>query len=78
MEERTRWRSQSQIGGEERRRKVAGLLMLLRPAKSLQNEVGSSGKLEHTGPAEQKRVTSVPYREQLACTPGPSVQSTRF
>ena len=44
-------------------------------------------KLEHTGPAEKERVTSVPQREQLASTPEPplpkgkgtesSVQSTR-
>ena len=44
-------------------------------------------KLEHTGPAEKERVTSVPQREQLASTPepplskgkgkDPSVQSTR-
>ena len=44
-------------------------------------------KLEHTGPAEKKRLASVPQREQLASTPDlllpkgkgtePSVQSTR-
>ena len=44
-------------------------------------------KLEHTGPAEKERVTSVPQREQLAITPEPplpkgkgeepSVQSTK-
>ena len=44
-------------------------------------------KLEHTGPAEEKRVASMPQREQLASTPDPSlpkgkgtepsVQSTR-
>ena len=47
----------------------------------------SAEKLKHTGPAEKKRVASVPQREQLACTPEapsrkkkgtePSVQSTR-
>ena len=47
----------------------------------------SAEKLEHTGPAEKERVASVPQREQLASTPGPtlpegkgtkpSVQSTR-
>ena len=26
-------------------------------------------KLKHTGPAENKRVASVPHREQLASTP---------
>ena len=46
----------------------------------------SAEKLEHTGPAEKKRVASVPQREQLARTPEPllpkgerikpSVQST--
>ena len=30
-------------------------------------------KLEHTGPAEKKRVASVPQREQLASTPEPSL-----
>ena len=47
----------------------------------------SAEKLEHTGPAEKKRVASVPQREQLASTPEPplpkgkgtepSVQSTK-
>ena len=47
----------------------------------------SAEKLEHTGPAEKERVTSVPQKEQLASTPEPplpkrkgtepSVQSTR-
>ena len=37
----------------------------------------SAEKLEHTGPAEIKRVASVPQRKQLARTPKPSVQSTR-
>ena len=31
----------------------------------------SAEKLEHTGPAEKKRVASVPQREQLARTPEP-------
>ena len=31
----------------------------------------SSEKLEHTGPAEKKRVDSVAEREQLANTPEP-------
>ena len=31
----------------------------------------SAEKLEHTGPAEKKRVASVPQREQLANTPKP-------
>ena len=29
----------------------------------------SAEKLEHTGPAEKKRVASMPHREQLANTP---------
>ena len=47
----------------------------------------SAEKLEHTGPAEKERVTSMPQREQMANTPElplpkakgtePSVQSTR-
>ena len=47
----------------------------------------SAEKLEHTVPAEEERVASVPQREQLASTPHlslpkgkvtePSVQSTR-
>ena len=45
----------------------------------------SAEKLEHTGPAENERMASVPQREQLANTPEPplpkgtepSVQSTR-
>ena len=60
--------------------------MLPRPTKSLQNGTGFSGKIEHTGPADKERVTSVPQKEQLASTPEPpltkgkgtepSVQST--
>ena len=87
MEEKTGWRGQneSQIGGEEK--KMADLLVLPRPAKSVQNGAGFSEKLEHTGPAEKERVASVPQREQLARTPEPplpkgegtepSVQSNR-
>ena len=47
----------------------------------------SAEKFEHTGPAEKKKVASVPKREQLASMPEPSllkgkgtessVQSTR-
>ena len=33
----------------------------------------SAEKLEHTGPAEKKRVASVPQKEQLASTPEPSL-----
>ena len=63
---------------------MADLLVLPRPAKSVQDGAGFSG----TGPAEKKRVASMPQREQLASTPEPSlpkgkgtepsVQSTRL
>ena len=69
---------------DRRRREVADMLLLPRPAKSLQV---SAKKLEHTGAAEKERVSSVPQRQQLASTPEPplpkgkgiepSVQSTR-
>ena len=52
----------------DRRREVAGLLVLPKPAKSLQN---CPEKLEHTGPAKKERVASVLQREQLAGTPEP-------
>ena len=41
---------------------MAGLLVLLRPAKNVQT---SAEKLEHSGPAEKERVASVPQREQF-------------
>ena len=66
---------------------MASLFVLPRPAKSVQNGAGFSGKLEDIGPAEKERVASVPQRKQLASTPQPplprgegtepSVQSTR-
>ena len=72
---------------DNRRREMTDLLVLPRPAKSVQNGAGFSGKIQHTGPAEKERVASVPQREQLARTPEPllskgkgtepSVQSTR-
>ena len=34
-------------------------------------------KLEHTGPAEKKRVASVPQREQLASMPEPSLPKAK-
>ena len=46
----------------EKKREVADLLVLPRPAKSLQNGAASTEKLEHTGPAEKERVASVPQR----------------
>ena len=39
-----------------------------RPCRMAQ---ASAEKLEHTGPAEKKRVASVPQRKQLANTPDP-------
>ena len=48
---------------------MADLLVLRRPAKSLQNGAGLSGKMEHTGLVENKRLALVPQREQLANTP---------
>ena len=66
---------------------MADLLVLPRPAKSVQNGQALAEKLKHTGPAETVRVASVPQRKQLASTPEPplpkregtelSVKSTR-
>ena len=42
---------------------MTDLLVLPRPAKSLQGGIDFNGKLEHTGPVEKKRVASVPKRE---------------
>ena len=66
---------------------MADLLVLPKPANSVQNGAGFREKLEHTGPAEKERVAPVPQRKQLASTPEPplpkgkgtesSVQSTR-
>ena len=44
MEERIGWQEQnkSQIGGEEKRREVEDLLVLPRPAKSMQDGAGFS------------------------------------
>ena len=39
----------------DRRREMADLMVLPRPAKSLQNGTGFSGKVEQTGPTEKKR-----------------------
>ena len=52
----------------ERRRETTDLLVLPRSAKSMQNDAGFSGKTLIIGPAEKKKVTSVPQREQLANT----------
>ena len=50
---------------------MADLLVLPRPAKSMQNGAGFSRELVHTGPAEKERVASVPQKEQLVGTPKP-------
>ena len=72
---------------DRRKRNVANLLALRRPAKSVQIAQTSTEKLEHTGPVEKERAATVPQREQLESMPGPplpkrkgtepSVQSTR-
>ena len=45
---------------------MADLLVLSRPAKSVQNGAGFREKLEHTGHAEKKRVASV-SRQSRPC-----------
>ena len=86
MEERTGWRghSKSQIGGEEKWRTCWHCQDQQRACRMVQ---ASAKKLEHTGPAENKRVALVRQREQLASTQEPylpkgnrielSVRSTR-
>ena len=49
---------------ERRRKEAADLLVLPRPAKSMQNGQASAEKLEHTGPVEKERVALVPQKEQ--------------
>ena len=61
MEERTE--------RESNRKKVADLLVLPRPAKTCKMAQALAEKLEHTGPAEKKRVALAPQREQLASMP---------
>ena len=48
---------------------MADLLVLPRPAKSVQNGQALAEKLKHTGPAETVRVASVPQRKQLLRSP---------
>ena len=48
---------------------MADLLVLPRPAKSLQNGAGFRGKLQQTGPDEKEIVALVPQSEHLATTP---------
>ena len=86
MEERTGWRGQneSQKIGEEKCQTCWCCRDQQRACRMAQT---SAKKLEHTGPAEKRRVASAPQREQLARMPEPplpkekgtepSVQSTR-
>ena len=72
---------------DNRKREVAGLLVLRDQQRACRMAQASAEKLEHTGPAEKERVASVLQREQLASTPKPplpkgketepSVESTR-
>ena len=66
---------------DRRKTEMADLLVLQRPARACGMAQASAEKLEHTGPAEKEKVTSVPQREQLTLPTGkgtkPSVQSTR-
>ena len=70
MEESTGWQgqSESQIGGEEKWQTCwcRDQQRACRMAQAL------AEILEHTGPAEKKRVASMPQREQLASMPDPS------
>ena len=67
MEERTEWRGQneSQIEGKEKWQTCWCCRDQQRTCRMAQ---ASAEKLEHTGPAEEKGVASVPQREQLAST----------
>ena len=66
---------------------MADLLVLPNQQRACRMAQALAEILEHTGPAEKKRVASMPQREQLASTPEPplpkgkgtepSVQSTR-
>ena len=40
---------------KEKGNQIADLLVLSRPVKSLQNDAGFSGKLEHSGPVEKEK-----------------------
>ena len=50
---------------------MVDLLVLPRPAESLQNGAGSEEKLEQTGPAKKERAASAPQCEKLANPPLP-------
>ena len=63
------WTEQESVN---RRRKVGDLSMLLRPAESLQNGAGFSGKTRNKlGLPKKERVASAPQSEQLGRTPKP-------
>ena len=47
---------------------MAGMLVLVRPAKACRMAQASAEKLEHTWPAEKERAVSVPQSEQLERT----------
>ena len=63
----------ARVGEEDKTREMAGFLVLPRPAESLRNGAGFSGKFEQTGPAEKEKVASVPQSEQLARMSEPPV-----
>ena len=58
---------------DRRRREMADLFVLPRQQRACRVAQASAEILEHTGPAEKKRVASMPQREQLASTPEPSL-----
>ena len=70
MEERTgrQGQNESQIGGEEKWQTLWCCRDQQRACRMVQVLVE---KVEHTGPAENERVASVPQSEQLASTPEP-------
>ena len=76
MEKKTKWRGQSenQIEGEEKWKACWCCRDQQRACRMAQ---ASAEKIEHTGPAEKKRVDSVPQREQLASTPEPSLRKRK-
>ena len=49
----------------DRKREVADLLVLPKPAKACRMAQALAEKLAHTGPAEKERVASVPQTEQV-------------
>ena len=75
IEERTGWRGQSESQiGEEKWKTCWCCRDQQRACRMAQ---ASAEILEHTGPAEQERVASVPQREQLASMPEPPLPRGR-